>query len=180
MPTTKSRRIPETACAGFPPVVARRPRALILGSMPGAKSLSEDQYYAHPQNAFWRIMAALFGMPVDTYAQRKALIRAKRLALWDVLEFCERAGSLDGSIRKDSIVVNDFKAFLAEYPSIDRIFFNGGMAATAFKRRVLPALPPAIRARLTLTLLPSTSPAMATKTYRQKLHEWRAVKDAVA
>lgn len=125
-------------------------------------------------------MAALFDAPVETYAQRKALIRANDIALWDVLQSCDRAGSLDGGIRKESIVVNDFCAFLATHASIEHVFFNGGMAATEFRRRVLPVLPPEISSRLTLTQLPSTSPALATKNFRQKLAVWGAVKDALA
>lgn len=160
----------------FPPVVAKNPRALILGSMPGVKSLEAQQYYAHPQNAFWKIMAALFEMPAETYPQRKAIILENSLALWDVLEFCERYGSLDTRIDDETIVVNDFATFLTKHPSITHVFFNGAKSEKEFLKRVLPGLPPGMVAGLQLQRLPSTSPAHAGKTLKDKIREWRRVK----
>jgi hypoxanthine-DNA glycosylase len=160
----------------FPPIVARVPQKLILGTAPGVKSLAEQQYYAHPQNSFWKIMGALFGMPVATYAQRVALIKKNRLALWDVLSTCERHGSLDSNIDPATIEVNDFNAFLAEYSQITRVFFNGATAEKEFIRRVLPRLPKDIVARLNLKRLPSTSPAHAGVKVEKKIKEWSIVK----
>jgi hypoxanthine-DNA glycosylase len=146
--------------------------------MPGIRSLEAAQYYAHPQNAFWKVMGELFGAPVDTYAQRVALIKKNNLALWDVLKCCQRTGSLDSSIDDDTIEVNDFAAFLSAHPKITRIFFNGAKAEKEFLKRVLPQLPDKIRARITLARLPSTSPAHAGISLAGKVRAWRAVRDA--
>jgi double-stranded uracil-DNA glycosylase len=157
-------------CESFPPLVSLRPKVLILGSMPGVRSLQAAEYYAHPQNAFWKIMSALFNMPAEGYAQKTAIITQNNLALWDVLKSCEREGSLDTAIRNAEI--NDFKGFFAQYPSITHVFFNGGKAETEFMRRVAPALEnvPILRR------LPSTSPAHAGLSFKDKMALWKAVK----
>jgi len=161
----------------FPPVTAQNPRALILGSMPGIRSLKAGEYYAHPQNAFWKIMSALFDMPADSYAARLRIITQNDLALWDVLKYCERTGSLDSAIKNDTIETNDFAAFLTQHKNIRHVFLNGGKAAQEFKRRVLPDLPPEIAVRLTITQLPSTSPAHAGIRFVEKLKAWASVKN---
>ncbi len=157
----------------FPPVTAKAPRALILGSMPGVKSLEVQQYYAHPQNAFWKIMSSLFDMPVETYAQRLKVIKENNLALWDVLQYCERHGSLDTRIDDTTIKVNDFAGFLKKHSGITHIFFNGAKAEKEFVKRVLPQLPPN---KLVLARLPSTSPAHAGKPLKDKIRDWQVVK----
>jgi TDG/mug DNA glycosylase family protein len=161
----------------FPPIVAKQPEKLILGTAPGIRSLAEQQYYAHPQNSFWKIMGQLFDAPVDTYKQRVALIKNNALALWDVLSTCERHGSLDANICPETIEVNDFEAFLKKNARIDRVFFNGGTAEKEFQRRVMPHLPQEIAARLKMKRLPSTSPAHAGMSHARKLKEWSALKD---
>ena len=148
---------------------------LILGSMPGIKSLEMQQYYAHPQNAFWPVMSALFRMPVETYAQRVALIRENSLALWDVLKCCERHGSLDMRIDDDTIEVNDFPGFFKKHPAVSHVFCNGMKSEKEFRKRVLPALTDNIRQRLVVSRLPSTSPAMASLPKASKINAWRAV-----
>lgn len=177
----KNRRAAEgvvaAACRSFPPVAADNPRALILGSMPGVKSLAAGEYYAHPQNAFWKILSTLFDMPADNYAQRLQIITKNHLALWDVLQYCERQGSLDSAIDSASIEVNDFTTFLTQHKNIRRVFLNGGKAAQEFKRRVLPDLPREITARLTITQLPSTSPAHAGMTFTDKAAAWSMISD---
>jgi TDG/mug DNA glycosylase family protein len=159
----------------FKPLVGRQAHTLILGTVPGVKSLEEQQSYAHPQNSFWKIMGKLFGAAVETYEQRIALIKANKLAVWDVLASCTRQGSLDASIDPASVEVNDFATFLKKYPTIKRIFFNGATAEKEFMRRVLPTLSQNIKARLFLKRLPSTSPAHATLRVEQKIKEWSAL-----
>jgi double-stranded uracil-DNA glycosylase len=161
--------------ASFPPIATKNSRVLILGSMPGIKSLAAQQYYAHPQNAFWKIMTALFQAPVETYDQRVALIKQNGLALWDVLKFCERHGSLDTSIDDATIEVNDFTGFFKKYPDVRRVFFNGAKSEAEFLKRVLPSLPEKITQRLELHRLPSTSPAHAGMNMAAKLKAWRAI-----
>ena len=155
---------------GFPPVVAPGARLLILGSMPGEASLSAGQYYAHPRNAFWPIMGALFGAePGLVYPDRLRVLTGAGVALWDVLRSCARRGSLDSAIRDEE--ANDLAAFLAEHAEIASVLFNGAKAEQAFLRHVLPGLdrpPPA------LLRLPSTSPAHAGMSPARKLEAWRA------
>jgi double-stranded uracil-DNA glycosylase len=162
---------------GFAPIAAPDARVLILGSMPGARSLAAGQYYAHERNLFWTIMGALIGAgPELSYPARVRRLRAHGIALWDVLAVCERRGSLDADIRPDSIRVNAFAPFFHRHPRITRLFFNGGTAEWLFLTRVLPILPtPA--AGLTMQRLPSTSPAYAAMRAADKLAKWRAVID---
>jgi len=155
----------------FPPVVGRVATRLILGSMPGVASLMAAQYYAHPQNAFWRIMGELLGFAPDApYRQRVAALKRAKIALWDVLAACERPGSLDAAIRRHSEVANDIPALLAAHPETTRICFNGATAEAAFRRHH-PAL--VLRADQALVRLPSTSPAHASLRPEQKCAAWR-------
>jgi hypoxanthine-DNA glycosylase len=159
---------------GFPPIAGGRPRVLVLGSLPGRKSLEMGQYYAQPQNGFWRIMGAIFGAgPSLPYPQRLERLIAKRVAVWDVLAAGERDGSLDSAIVQASIVVNDFSAFFARHADIGFVCFNGAKAADLYRRRVLPVLAPRF-ASLPSRVLPSTSPANASVPFASKLASWSA------
>jgi TDG/mug DNA glycosylase family protein len=159
---------------GFPPIVDSHARVLVLGSLPGQRSLQMQQYYAQPQNAFWRIMGVLFGAGLDLpYEQRAARLRKSGIALWDVVAAAERDGSLDASIVTSSIIVNDFAKFFARQRGIELVCFNGAKAAQLYRRRVLPTLPQ-IAAALPLRALPSTSPAHASLAFEQKLEHWAA------
>jgi len=159
---------------GFPPIAGDRPRVLVLGSLPGRKSLEMRQYYAQPHNVVWRIMGSLFAAgPSLPYPDRLARLIANRVAVWDVLAAGERDGSLDSAIIHSSIVVNDFAAFFARHPGIGLICFNGTKAADLYRRRVLPALSPAI-ASVPSRMLPSTSPAHASVPFAVKLESWSA------
>lgn len=156
----------------FPPIAAPDARLLILGSMPGGASLAAAQYYAHPRNAFWPVMADLFGLDPDAgYARRCDALTRQRVAVWDVLRACVREGSLDASIDTRTIETNDFAGFFASHPGIEAVYFNGATAEQVYRRRVLPALPPAVAA-LPLTRLPSTSPAHASLSPEQKRRAW--------
>ena len=159
---------------GFPPVADARARVLVLGTLPGRRSLEAREYYAQPQNAFWRIMGRLFGAePQLPYEQRLEKLHAARVAVWDVLAAGEREGSLDSSIVPRSIVVNDFGSFLARHGRIELVCFNGRTAAELYRRKVVPQLTPE-RAALATRLLPSTSPAYASLRFEQKLALWSA------
>jgi hypoxanthine-DNA glycosylase len=152
----------------FVPVADSDARILILGSMPGKESLRQQQYYAHPQNAFWKIMGEFTGaQPSLLYAQRLQCLKNARIALWDVLHTCERIGSLDSDIEQEQ--ANDFTAFFARHPYITHVYFNGAKAEQSFKRFVLKKqkLPP-----LSFARLPSTSPAHAGMCYADKLDAW--------
>lgn len=158
---------------GLAAVSSVQAQVLILGSMPGAISLQQQQYYAHPRNSFWPIMANLVGFSVDlTYPERLAVLQQAGVALWDVIGFCQRQGSLDTAIRNEQ--VNDFAAFFASHPQLHTIGFNGAKAAQSFKRHVLPLN--IVPATLSLLHLPSTSPAHAALSVEQKLAQWQQLK----
>ncbi len=159
---------------GFAPIGDARARVLVLGSLPGRKSLEMQEYYAQPYNAFWRIMGELVGAGLDLpYRERVARLRAKRIAVWDVLAAGEREGSLDSAIVPASIVVNDFKTFFERHQKIELICFNGNTAANLFRRKVLPTLAPSWAA-IERRVLPSTSPAYASLRFKDKLERWEA------
>lgn len=142
--------------------------------MPGTASLAARQYYAHPRNAFWRILGEITGAtPEQPYDERLRRLREHGIALWDVLQQCHRPGSLDADIAPDSMIVNDFAGFLRAHPAIDRVLFNGATAEHCFRSRVLPDLSGVRAEPLTLIRLPSTSPAHAALGYAGKLAAWR-------
>lgn len=151
---------------GLPPVIDPRARALILGSFPSTASLAAQQYYAHPQNQFWRIVGAVIEQPLKgmDYPDRIAAVQAAGIAIWDVFASCERVGSLDSAIR--GAVANDFASLKNSAPALRRICFNGRMAARRI--REVEAL------GFEAMVLPSTSPAHAGMTFEEKLARWRA------
>ncbi len=155
----------------FAPVTGPNPRVLILGSMPGVRSLVEGRYYAHPRNSFWPIMGRIVGFDPDAaYAVRLDALRQAGIALWDVLHSCVRPGSLDSAIADGTRVANDFSAFFARYAGIRRICFNGGEAQLSFRRFVAPAL---ALGSVDCVRMPSTSPAHAALSFERKLAAWR-------
>ena len=159
---------------GFPPISDMHAQALILGSLPGQVSLRRQQYYAQPQNAFWKIMGRLFDAgPELLYAERAQRLVQNGIALWDVCAAAQRPGSLDSAIVHSSVVPNDLAAFLAARAGIGLICFNGSKAADLYRRLVLPGLPTALGAIRSETL-PSTSPAHAAMPFAEKLARWTA------
>jgi hypoxanthine-DNA glycosylase len=152
---------------GLPPVAGPKPRLLVLGSFPSVASLASQQYYAHPRNHFWRILGALWQLPLAEwpYAQRIAQAQQSGLAIWDVYAACRREGSLDAAI--EDARLNDLAGFVARHPSCQVIAHNGGESARAM--RVTQAL------GLPVRRLPSTSPANASWSFERKLAAWRAV-----
>ncbi len=155
---------------GFAPIATPTARVLILGSMPGQESLRQAQYYAHPRNAFWPIMEALFGIPATLpYAQRTVQLAQCGVAVWDVCAAAYRPGSLDTDIRSDSVVSNDFSEFFQLHPQIQRVCFNGAKAAQLYRKHVKCDLP------LEYCALPSTSPTHASLSFDQKLALWATI-----
>ncbi len=156
-------------CIGLPPSIDKGCRALILGSMPGVKSLEEQQYYAHPQNRFWPMMAHILGEKLPSiYEDRLAMLLDHHIALWDSIGRCEREGSLDSAIREEQ--GNDFTALLQTYPGIQAICFNGGKSAQAFRRYNKPLLK---RKDIAFYAMPSTSPANARWRLPMLEETWR-------
>ena len=151
---------------GYAPVADANSRLLVLGTMPSVESLRAGFYYAHPRNAFWRILADVVGAPLpQTTAEKQALALENGVALWDVLRACTRRGSLDSAIRNAE--ANDFAAFFRDHARIERVLFNGAAAQRLFLRLCPGALAGRASARL-----PSTSPAY-TLSYEQKRELWR-------
>ncbi|MDO9509344.1 MAG: DNA-deoxyinosine glycosylase [Thermovirgaceae bacterium] len=162
-----------TNCTGFAPVAGKNTRLLILGSFPGIRSLEAGEYYAHPQNSFWRIMGLICDAGIDIpYEERLVRLHSRGIALWDVLFRCERAGSMDGAIIESGSLPNLFPAFFEDHPGISRIFFNGQKAAHLYKRLVTPSIPPGFSS-IPRQTLPSTSPAYATMPFEEKALRWR-------
>jgi double-stranded uracil-DNA glycosylase len=163
---------PNRLLTSFPPIVGHRPHTLILGSMPGERSLQEQRYYAYPQNSFWPIMARICGFPADdAYHARLEGLKQAGFALWDVLQQCTREGSLDSAISRRTEVPNDILGLLEAKRTIDRICFNGAKAEESFRRHLLTRLVDEHDYRL--IRLPSTSPAHASMRFEEKLDVWR-------
>jgi len=161
-----------TRLQGLPPIVGPRTRVLILGSFPGMASLRAQQYYAHPQNQFWRMLQALWpdhpmATGSDSYQKRSEWLLARGLGLWDVYASCERSGSLDSAIRHPE--VNDFAALKALCPLLQLIVHNGG---ESFKHAKLVRQSLGVE-HFPLVKLPSTSPAHASWSFERKLAAWR-------
>jgi len=164
---------------GFAPIVSGNARILILGTMPSEASLLRKQYYGHPRNAFWPIMAALLGFAPDLcYQRRKAMLMDNGIAVWDVLQSCHRLGSLDAKIKLATIRTNDFACFFTEHQGIKRVYFNGKMAEKLYQKRILPTLNHRF-AYLEYHCLPSTSPAYASLKFEQKIEAWKVIKQHV-
>jgi hypoxanthine-DNA glycosylase len=154
----------------FAPIAGRHAKILILGSMPSEASLAANQYYAHPRNAFWPIIAPLLKIQANScYEEKIIALKSSPIALWDVLQSCNRAGSLDSMIETDTQIVNNFPAFFALHQHITHVFFNGGTAETCFKRSVIPDIK---SGSITLSRLPSTSPANARLSSDEKCKTW--------
>jgi hypoxanthine-DNA glycosylase len=151
----------------FVPVADERSRVLILGSLPGEKSLALQEYYGNRQNRFWHLMSEVTGVDLVSmaYPARLQALRAKGVALWDVVAEAHRPGSLDSNIRDRND--NDLPALLDRLPALTTIAFNGGTAAR-LGLKVLGARAADYR----IVLLPSSSPAY-TLAYSEKLLQWR-------
>ncbi len=160
--------------ASFPPVVDPAVRVLICGSLPGERSLAARQYYAHPQNQFWRLISAVIGRDLTAlaYPDRLAALLAARIGLWDVVATARRQGSTDAALSE--IAPNDIAALAATLPDLRAIAFNGG---TALKHG-LRQLGPAAR-RHAIVALPSSSP-LHTVGFDAKLPVWLALHEHLA
>lgn len=156
----------------LPAVVDDNTRVLIVGSMPGVQSLQKQQYYGHPRNHFWPIIAGIVGASVPTaYSDRIALVKNSGIGLWDVIKTCDRQGSLDSNIQNE--VPNDFEQLFIQYPQIEAVVFNGTKAFSVFKRHIgLDVL----QGR-TFLQMPSTSPVPGrfNKTIDEKREIWSQI-----
>lgn len=157
---------------GFRPISDPSARTLILGTIPGERSLELGQYYGHPRNVFWFIIESVFGSgQALTYPERNRLLISSGIALWDVLRCARRIGSLDSAIERATVIPNDFNDFYTRHPLIEFVFFNGSNARNLYRRYVQNQLPAGLSIRY--EVLPSTSPANARMTTDRKLITWK-------
>ena len=161
---------------GLPPILWPDSRILILGSLPGDESLRLQQYYGNPRNQFWAILAGIHDAAVAVdYAGRLGFLKDHGIALWDVIQRADRAGSLDASIR--NATPNDFAELFARAPALRTIVFNGGTAARLFERDVRKSIDPTQLQSCQLIPLPSTSPIPGRNvlSLAQKIEKWRVI-----
>ncbi|GLX71342.1 DNA-deoxyinosine glycosylase [Paenibacillus glycanilyticus] len=158
----------------FPPVIDERARVLVLGTAPSVKSLEHRQFYGHPRNYFWGMVYGLFdaGAPDEDYGKRLAFLQDHHLAVFDVIESCERPGSLDVNIKNER--PNDLPALLKQYPGLKGFAFNGSKAYDTFRKYFRDH--PAFR-DITLLKMPSTSPIPTQKmrNLEDRIEVWKAL-----
>ena len=152
---------------GLPPVLSANTRVLVLGSFPGVASLRAQQYYGHPQNHFWKILGALWALPLPAmpYAERVEALQAHGLGVWDMYGACEREGSLDADIRNAEL--NDFSVVRWHCPKLGAIAHNGTESFRHAHHTEKLGVP--------VYKLPSTSPANASWSFDRKLAAWAEV-----
>ena len=152
----------------FGPLYGPESRVLILGSFPSVKSREQNFFYGHPQNRFWKVVAALFGQePPQTIPDKKELILSHHLALWDSIASCVITGSSDASIRE--VKPNDLRIILDHAP-IERIYCNGRKSHEMYGKYILPVL------GREAACLPSTSPANAQWSLEKLIDAWSVIK----
>ncbi len=158
---------------GLPPLIAPHTRVLILGSFPGVKSLQTQQYYAHPQNNFWKLVFSIVSssflassrqeISANSYEIRSDTLLESGIGCWDVYASCEREGSLDNAIRNAQL--NDLAGLKMRCPKLQAIAHNGGESYAHAKHTQALGLP--------VYKLPSSSPANASWSFERKLAAWQ-------
>ncbi len=151
----------------IPPLYDKNSQILILGSFPSQKSREKQFFYGHPQNRFWRVLAAVLDCEVsETVEEKRAMLLSHGIALWDVIESCEIVGSSDSSIK--NAVPNDISVILSE-SSVKRIFVNGKTAEKYYNKYIFP------RIKISAVPLPSTSPANAAFSLGKLIENWKII-----
>ena len=151
----------------FMPLIDKNTRILIIGTMPGVVSLKAGEYYAHKQNAFWKIMAKRFNNECEwlDYTEKKNALLKNGIGLWDSLQSCNREGSLDSDIKNP--LPNNFGELFATYPNVQKLLFNGQKAFVFFKKYHDTLLH-----NYDFAIMPSTSPANASVSFAKKYQIW--------
>ena len=156
-------------CKSFLPNIDTKSEILILGSIPGVKSLEEQQYYAHPQNRFWKLMGLFCNvnnLSELNYQNKLQILLKNKIALWDIIQSCNRDGSLDSNIQNE--LSNDIQKLLEQFPNIKIICLNGNKSYSAFKKYF-----PKLLEEYKCYKLPSTSPANARYNLENLYKEWK-------
>ena len=161
---------PTPHLTGLAPLVSGHTQLLVLGSFPSVASLAKQQYYAHPQNQFWRIFQAIWPSSrhitcLNSYQNRSDWLLERGVGVWDVYASCERVGSLDSAIRNPR--VNDLAGLLKQCPQLRAVAHNGGESFKHARHTAALGVP--------VYKLPSTSPANARWSFERKLAAWREV-----
>lgn len=152
----------------FPPIANNNSKILLLGTMPGEQSLKLQQYYGHKGNQFWKLIFTLFNHPfTDNYEVKRQLLLSKGIALWDVLQNCEREGSADSNIKAEK--PNDFSGFYKDFPNVKNLFFTSGKAEAFYDTHV------GGNGKVSYYNLPSPSRANTWKTFEEKLNDWKLI-----
>ena len=155
-------------CKSFRPSIDKNSEILILGSMPGIKSLEKQEYYAHPQNRFWKVMAYICNeksLPDFDYQKKLEVLLKNKIALWDTIKTCKREGSLDSDIKNE--IPNEIRSLLKKYPEIKKICLNGNKSYSAFRKYF-----PDLHEKYVCIKMPSTSPANARYSLEKLISEW--------
>ena len=140
---------------------------LMLGSFPSIKSFEDNFYYAHPQNQFWKILAAVYDEVTPTSIQEKSSFLTKyKIALWDMVQSCERENSLDSNLK--NIKVNDIEGFLKEYPTIKKVCFTGKTAQKLYEQNFS-------HLQISTFYLPSPSPAYRAMKFDEKVKKYKDI-----
>ncbi|MDD2730326.1 DNA-deoxyinosine glycosylase [Malikia sp.] len=159
--------LPPARLHGLAPILDADTRLIVLGSFPSVTSLRAQRYYAHPQNQFWNILGALWGLPLHdmNYSEKTDALRAHGLGVWDVYAACEREGSLDSAIKNAQL--NDLNGLKTRCPRLQAFAHNGGESFKHARHTRALGLP--------VHRLPSSSPANASWSFERKLAAWREV-----
>lgn len=153
----------------FEPVFNEESEVLILGTFPSVKSREQGFFYGHPQNRFWKVLAALTKSPVpETIEEKKCLLLKNKIAVWDVIAQCDIVGSSDSSIK--NVVPADIGRILKN-SRIKRIYANGNTAKKLYDKYILPTL------SMEITGLPSTSPANAAYSLERLIEAWKEIRE---
>lgn len=158
----------------FNAVCDKNTQLLILGSLPGKRSIAEQQYYAHPRNTLWPILCSWIQIPVSlSYQERLSAALERGIGFWDVVAEAERPGSLDSNIASSTVHYNPIDQLILSLPKLTAIILNGGAAMTLFRRAGFDRV--AAERGIDFFQLPSTSPAHASLSYDEKRVAWHSV-----
>ena len=151
----------------FPALYGADSKILILGSLPSVKSREQNFFYGHPQNRFWKMLAAVLGEKIpETIEEKKELLHRNHIALWDTIYSCDIIGSSDSSIK--NVVPTDLNRILEE-SEVERIFCNGKASGNYYKKYQES------RTGIEATVLPSTSPANAAFSLEKLIEIWKCI-----
>jgi TDG/mug DNA glycosylase family protein len=156
----------------FDPIIDEDSEVLVLGSFPSIKSFENNFYYAHPRNQFWPIMEALFSVTLTDNEAKRALAKAKHIAMWDVYGALVREAGNSSDANLKELQPNDLAKLLGEHPKIRHVFCTGRKSYDGFVKHFS-------HLGLPVTLLPSTSPAHAAMTFDEKLERYRIIKETL-